>query len=103
MQSSLYDYRKPGALLPGQVKREYLYSLVEICEVTNPKMVGALEQVLVSGATRKDACKEFGVTASYFSVKVRQLQNVSILLQSLFPCAQQSGGCPLHNSTDQSG
>lgn len=104
MRSSSYDYQKAGTLVPGQVERKYLYGLVEICEVTNPKMVGALEQVLVAGMSRKDACKEFGVAESYFSIKVRRLQGVSILLQSLFSCAQnQGGGCPLYNSTDKHG
>lgn len=96
MQVSLYDYQKPGVLVPGRVEKSYFFSLVDICEIGNPKMVGALEQVLVFGKTRREACGQFNVTASYFSIKIRQLQNVSVLLQGMFPCARQQGGCPLH-------
>lgn len=96
MRVSLYDYQKPGVLVPGRVEQNYFFSLVEICEISNPKMVGALEQVLVFGKTRREACGQFSVTASYFSIKIRQLQNVSILLQGMFPCARLQGGCPLH-------
>jgi hypothetical protein len=94
-------YMKPGTLIPGAVDRKYFYNLVEICEITNPKMIGALEQVLVAGKTRKEACGSFNVTVSYFSIKIRQLQSVSILLQDIFPCASMQGGCPLHTKTGQ--
>lgn len=98
--ASLSGYTKPGTLTPGAVDRKYFYSLVEICGINNPGMIGALEQVLVSGATRKESCEKFNVTTSYFSIKVRQLQSVSILLQSIFPCASVQGGCPLHVKTE---
>lgn len=96
MRVSLYDYQKPGVLVPGKVRQDYFFSLVEISEINNPKMVGALEQVLVFGKTRREACEQFSVSVSYFSIKIRQLQNTSILLQGMFPCARQQGGCPLH-------
>lgn len=95
------NYRTPGTLIPGTVDRKYFYNLVEICEIANPNMIGALEQVLVSGKARKEACGNFNVTVSYFSIKIRQLQSVSILLQKVFPCASMQGGCPLHTRTEQ--
>lgn len=98
---ALDTYIKSGKLIPGTVDRKYFYNLVKICEITNPKMIGALEQVLVAGKTRKEACGDFNVTVSYFSVKIRQLQSVSILLQDIFPCASMQGGCPLHIKAKQ--
>lgn len=99
MQGTLYSFQKPGVLIPGRVDQKYFFSLVEICDITNPRMVSALEQVLVFGKTRREACGEFSVAASYFSIKVRQLQSVSTLLQGMFPCASSQGGCPLHIHT----
>lgn len=99
MQGTLYSFQKPGVLIPGRVDQKYFFSLVEICDITNPRMVSALEQVLVFGKTRREACGEFSVAASNFSIKVRQLQSVSTLLQGMFPCASSQGGCPLHIHT----
>ncbi|MGS0639261.1 PapB/FocB family fimbrial expression transcriptional regulator [Citrobacter sp. VF227] len=96
MRVSLSDYQKPGILIPGKVDKKYFFSLVDVCDISNPRMVCALEQVLVFGKTRREACGQFGVTASYFSIKIRQLQSVSVLLQQMFPCASHQGGCPLH-------
>lgn len=101
VRPSLDTYTKSGTLIPGTVDRKYFYNLVEICGITNPKMIGALEHVLVAGKTRKEACGNFNVTVSYFSIKIRQLQSVSILLQDIFPCASMQGGCPLHIKSGQ--
>ena len=93
---AVYDYQKPGSLTPGLVSRKYLLGLVAVCEISNQNMIKALEQVLVFGIPRKDACERFSVAASYFSIKIRQLQSMSILLHSIFPCALRQGGCPMH-------
>lgn len=69
----------PGTLVPGRVSIQHFGLLTAVCPVRSPGLLKALESVLVYGKTRREACEEFGITQSYFSVKYRRLQTVSLL------------------------
>lgn len=66
-----------GTLTPGQVDIRYFRLLVNVCVLHSPCIQKALEDVLVYGKTRKEACLDNGVSQSYFSVKYRHIQCVS--------------------------
>ncbi|HII3146302.1 MAG: PapB/FocB family fimbrial expression transcriptional regulator [Hafnia sp.] len=67
----------PGVLLPGEVDIRYFRLLVTVCVLHSPCIQRALEDVLVHGKTRQEACGDNGVSQSYFSVKYRHMQLVS--------------------------
>ncbi|MEB2307503.1 PapB/FocB family fimbrial expression transcriptional regulator [Citrobacter braakii] len=66
-----------GVLYPGQVDIRYFRLLVTVCVLHSPGIKQALEDVLVHGKTRQEACRNNGVSQSYFSVKYRHMQMVS--------------------------
>lgn len=66
-----------GVLLPGEVDIRYFRLLVTICVLHSPCLQQALEDVLVYGKTRQEACRDNGISQSYFSVKYRHIQMVS--------------------------
>uniref|UniRef100_UPI00300E1FD3 PapB/FocB family fimbrial expression transcriptional regulator n=1 Tax=Citrobacter arsenatis TaxID=2546350 RepID=UPI00300E1FD3 len=67
----------PGVLLPGEVDIHYFRLLVTVCVLHSPCLQQALEDVLVHGKTRQEACRDNGISQSYFSVKYRHIQMVS--------------------------
>ncbi|WP_306588084.1 PapB/FocB family fimbrial expression transcriptional regulator [Hafnia paralvei] len=69
-----------GKLIPGKVDGNLFHLLISIVGVKNEKMVFALRDVLVHGKSRKQACSEYNVSQSYFSIKHHQLQGVSVLM-----------------------
>ncbi|EGB2808525.1 transcriptional regulator [Salmonella enterica] len=64
----------PGSLVPGQVDIRHFRLLMTLGRIKKQSMQGALEDVMVRGASRGEACKRHGVSQSQFSVKYRQLQ-----------------------------
>lgn len=73
-----------GKLIPGEVDGDLLHLLVSIVGVKNEQMVLALRDVLVHGKTRKQACGDYNVSQSYFSIKLHQLQGVSVLISRAY-------------------
>lgn len=51
--------------------------LIDVANIRNENMVFALKDVLVFGKSRKLACGENNVSQGYFSIKLRQLQQLS--------------------------
>lgn len=72
--------RQRGKLIPGKVDGNHFHLLVSIVGVKNEYMVLALRDVLVHGKSRKQACGEYNVSQSYFSIKLHQLQGISMLM-----------------------
>ncbi|ENU6224482.1 adhesin biosynthesis transcription regulatory family protein [Salmonella enterica subsp. arizonae] len=70
-------FYQQGELIPGSVDIRHFRLLMTISSVNNEKMYKALEEVLVYGKSRKEACENNAVTQSYFSVKYRNTQMVS--------------------------
>lgn len=66
-----------GELTPGQVDIRLFRLLCTICVLHSPNIQQSLEDVLVRGKTRREACEANGVSQSYFSVKFRHMQMVS--------------------------
>ncbi|MDX6840842.1 transcriptional regulator [Hafnia paralvei] len=64
-------------LVPGQVDIRLFRLLSSICVMHSSNIRQSLEDVLVHGKTRREACEANGVTQSYFSVKYRHVQMVS--------------------------
>lgn len=58
MQDECYGrrYSVPGTLRPGLVDIRHLRLLLMLDSISNPRMVMALEDVLVSGLPRREAC-----------------------------------------------
>lgn len=74
----------PGELIPGQVDIRHFRLLMSISSVSNEKMYKALEDILVRGKKRKEACECHGVTQGYLSVKYRHVQMISQTVHRIF-------------------
>lgn len=75
----------PGTLKPGQVDICHFRLLTVISMIKRKNMQDALEDVLVRGITRREACERHGVSQSHLSVKFRQLQLVSQTVARIYP------------------
>ncbi|MBS4932048.1 MAG: hypothetical protein KH020_12160 [Clostridiales bacterium] len=64
-------------LRPGTVQPEHFRLLINISNIHSEKVVRALEQHLVYGIIRKEACFDEGVSAGFFSQKLKQLQYIN--------------------------
>ncbi len=53
---------------PGSMPTEQFDLLIGISGIHSEKVVNALKDYYVSGASRKDACEKNGVSQSYFSI-----------------------------------
>lgn len=87
MQDECYGrrYSVPGTLRPGLVDIRHLRLLLMLDSISNPRMVMALEDVLVSGLPRREACERSGVSQSHLSVKLRRLQDVNQMVLRIYP------------------
>ncbi|EBC6662852.1 transcriptional regulator [Salmonella enterica] len=74
-----------GVLEPGRVDICHFRLLMTLGRIKKPGMQGALEEVLVRGATRREACERYGVSQSQFSVKFRQLQVLNQTAARMYP------------------
>ena len=71
-------------LMPGQVDIRLFRLLSTVCVMHSPSIRQSLEDVLVYGKSRREACEANGVTQSYFSVKYRQMLTVSHNIMRIF-------------------
>ncbi|MFP2396986.1 PapB/FocB family fimbrial expression transcriptional regulator [Citrobacter braakii] len=78
-------YSIQGTLHPGLVDIRHLRLLITLCSISSPRMVMALEDVLVSGLSRREACERNGVSQSHVSVKLRRLQDVNQIVLRIYP------------------
>ncbi|MGY0144666.1 PapB/FocB family fimbrial expression transcriptional regulator [Edwardsiella tarda] len=56
---------------------------MDICTINSNAMRQAIEDVLVNGKSRRDACNENKVSQSYFSVKYRHVRRVNSIVIKL--------------------
>ncbi|EAA7635100.1 transcriptional regulator [Salmonella enterica] len=78
-------HRSPGALRCGEVHPEQFRQLIALSGVHSTKVIIALEDYLVHGVVRKRACEKHGVSASYMSVALGKLQQLSQGVATLAP------------------
>lgn len=83
-QSYLYN-QGFGFLKPGAVAQEHFMLLIDISSINSPKVIQALEAFLVTGKSRKEVCELFGVSQGYFSIKLKQLQDISKIVVVMYP------------------
>ncbi|MFT2789629.1 PapB/FocB family fimbrial expression transcriptional regulator [Serratia sp. T13T92] len=69
--------KSPSTLVPGKVEERYFLLLAAVCTLRSENMRGALEDVLVNGLSRQEACEKHSVSQSYFSVKYHHMQTVN--------------------------
>ncbi|EPQ7464111.1 PapB/FocB family fimbrial expression transcriptional regulator [Escherichia coli] len=65
------------------ISEEQFWLLVEISPLHSDKIISALRDHLVYGDSRKIACERNNVSAGYFSVCLRKLQQVSRVVSLL--------------------
>lgn len=90
------NLRIPGTLEPGKVDIRHFRMLSVISMVRNNNMQQALEDVLVRGYTRREACERNSVSQSHFSVKFRHLQMISQTVVRMYPFIEEE----VRNSVD---
>lgn len=93
-----------GELTPGQVDIRLFRLLSTVCVMHNPNIQQSLEDFLVHGKTRREACEANGVTQSYFSVKFRHMQVVSRTVARICELIYEeghtlAGSLPMHIET----
>ncbi|MBJ9214347.1 hypothetical protein I5481_20955 [Citrobacter freundii] len=74
-----------GGIEPGSIDKEHFYLLLSLTSISSEKMKSALEHYFVLGESHRSVCKYFGVNSSYFSLKVRVIQDVSRTVLALYP------------------
>lgn len=80
-----------STLIPGKVSERYFLLLIAVCTLRNKNMQSALEDVLVNGLSRQDACKKHNVSQSYFSVKYHHMQTMSRKIALIHASEQPNG------------
>ena len=71
MSGRIYAGKK--AIEPGTMEREHLLMPAELSRINSQRVISALDDHLVEGMSRKDACEKNGVAQGYFSIIVRKL------------------------------
>lgn len=74
-----------GFLKQGNVAHEHFMLLIDISSINSQKVIQALEAFLVRGRDRKEVCELYGVSQGYFSIKLRQLQDISRIVVDMYP------------------
>lgn len=67
----------PYEIIAGKVDSVYFKLLISISAITSHKMRKALEDILVHGYSRKEACIRNNVSQSSVSLKIQHLQYVN--------------------------
>ncbi|EDD5412305.1 transcriptional regulator [Salmonella enterica subsp. enterica serovar Enteritidis] len=75
----------PGTLESGAVNIHYFQLLITVCLIRKKNVSDALEDVLVRGFSRREACECNGISQSTLSVRLRHLQMVSHTVVRMYP------------------
>ena len=78
-----------GTLISGHVNAEHFHMLMSIFNIHNEKMILAMADFLIFGKTRRESCEVHGVSQSYFSIKLSQLQHMNKTIVSMLPYYSQ--------------
>ncbi|PLC60644.1 hypothetical protein B9P82_23815 [Citrobacter sp. L55] len=74
---SLHIQRTNPGLMPGKVDIRYFRLLIKVCVLHSVPVRNALEDFLVHGLSRQEACEKNNVSQSNLSVKYRHMRVVS--------------------------
>ncbi|HCZ4708631.1 TPA: hypothetical protein O3H02_004298 [Salmonella enterica subsp. enterica serovar Saintpaul str. CFSAN004144] len=69
----------------GSIDRDHFYLLLSLTSINSERIKLALEHYFVMGESLRSVCKSFGVNSSYFSLKIRVIQDVSRTVLALYP------------------
>ncbi|MGY0147478.1 PapB/FocB family fimbrial expression transcriptional regulator [Edwardsiella tarda] len=76
----------PGNILcQGEVNIELFEQLIEISSIRSENVILSLKDFFVIGKKRKLICEERKIHASYLSIKIRELQDLSGKILSIYP------------------
>ncbi|EOY1446831.1 adhesin biosynthesis transcription regulatory family protein [Escherichia albertii] len=64
---------KKGGVLPGSIDEDHFWLLMEILPFHSKKIINAMRDHLVSGLSRKEVCKKYGVNNGYLSISISRL------------------------------
>lgn len=71
------SYYSPGELIPGRVNLCHFRLLISVSGIRSSNVCKALEEVMVYGKKRKDACIDNNVTQSNLSIKLHKIQFIN--------------------------
>lgn len=83
LEALLTLFCQQRALVPGEVSPTMFRVLVELARVRNGRILNAMEAHLVQGWTREKASAMYGVSSSYFSRRLADLNRVWQLTEIL--------------------
>ncbi|ELL8642818.1 hypothetical protein GUB57_21715 [Escherichia coli] len=69
----------------GKIDEEHFQLLISLTSITSEKLKTALKHYFVYGESQRSVCEQFRVNSSYFSLKVRLVQDVSRTVLYLYP------------------
>ncbi|MDM2845513.1 adhesin biosynthesis transcription regulatory family protein [Citrobacter sp. Cpo090] len=85
MKSFYEIFSSAHRLIPGRTEQDHLKLLIDISKMRSDKVINALHDYFVLGATRTDVCHKYNVNKGYLSLKIRELQELSGRVYKLFP------------------
>lgn len=77
--------QRNGLLGAGDITDDMFWLLVEISAIRSEKLIKALYDYLVLGASRKVICETYGVNNGYFSTTLQRIQRVNQIVSKLTP------------------
>ncbi|EGI3917889.1 transcriptional regulator [Escherichia coli] len=84
--SKLYMDKKYWCTLsPGKISERQFWLLVEISPIHSEKVINALQDFLVMGYNRREACERHAVSQGYFSGALRRFQHIHQTVNKLVP------------------
>ena len=76
---------KISRLEPGLVDKEHFSLLISISSIRSGKVIYALEDYFVNGGKRKAICERHNVNLGYFSLKIKEVQNINLIVYKTLP------------------
>ncbi|EBI9246247.1 transcriptional regulator [Salmonella enterica] len=77
--------KRGEGLEPGNMTEGHFWLLIEVSSIHSEKVIQALQDFLVLGYFRREACERNKVSAGYFSTALGRLQRVSDIVSQLAP------------------
>ncbi|HCQ9044616.1 TPA: hypothetical protein OMI82_004821 [Escherichia coli] len=78
-------YKLTYRLEPGKVDKELLAILIDISPIRSDKLITALGEYYIHGEKRKLICDKYKINQGYFSLKIREIQDLNFRIYNLFP------------------
>ncbi|EEW1127398.1 PapB/FocB family fimbrial expression transcriptional regulator [Escherichia coli] len=68
---------------PGSIYHDQLMLLAELAKINSERVISALDDHLVNGMSRKDACKKNNVSQGYLSLSLRRIFYANELISQI--------------------